>query len=91
MNKVNVMPTESFHHNEFTAKKGVELKNVPIVQARLLKAAGLVKDFDEGADVSDDTLAADAEAARARASEQKKADAPENKMAAQPANKAKGR
>lgn len=84
MTKVTVVPTQTFHHNEFHGRKGVELEGVPKVQAKLLYTAGLIEAFEDQDAPDDDeaTLEADAEAARKKA-----AAAHENKMNPAPGNK----
>lgn len=72
--EVQVVPKQSFLHDSYDCKKGVAMP-MSVVQARLLRDAGLVEEFD------DTQTAEDAEAEAKAAAEHA------NKQLAEPDNK----
>lgn len=88
--KVTVTPTQNFHHDRWEGRKGEPLEGVSLVQARELKRAGLIEDFDEGtAEEAGDADKGGASVTFNRVDQgAKRAPEPENKAQPEPANKA---
>lgn len=91
--KVNVIPRQTFIHDRYDAKKGVEMP-MSLVQARLLRDAGLIEEFDESAafEAEDDEPSVQVNEKKDPDPENKKLPEPDNKSAQrQPAAKTGGK